>query len=195
MKMYIRKDPSRRAISLGIMASAPPPLSRRRTLTPANRIPSPSIQGGSSAWPVNQLVAAPARNVAVAPKWQPVRGLIAQPIAIVHLDSTGPVSSTPPPHGQLRQRRGRPGAEGTFNEPWGVAVGPDGNGCMSRTPGTTVSRFHRGWPSSVRMWSSFVVDGLVDVFWVPRGIAVEGPGSRFRHDTGKQRVVVIDSQG
>ena len=47
----------------------------------------------------------------------------------------------------------------------------------------------------MRMWSSFVVDGLVDVFWGPRGIAVDGQGRVFVTDTGKQRVVVFDSQG
>jgi len=47
----------------------------------------------------------------------------------------------------------------------------------------------------VRMWSDWLVQGVVDSFWGPRGIAVDSQGHVLVTDTGKQRVVVFDSQG
>ncbi len=45
------------------------------------------------------------------------------------------------------------------------------------------------------MWSEFLVDGVLDSFWGPRGIAVDSQNRVYVTDTGKQRVVVFDNLG
>ncbi|NLC13420.1 MAG: hypothetical protein GX768_05185, partial [Chloroflexi bacterium] len=45
------------------------------------------------------------------------------------------------------------------------------------------------------MWNSFEVVGTMDGFWGPRGITVDKDNRVFVTDTGKQRVVIFDSQG
>lgn len=45
----------------------------------------------------------------------------------------------------------------------------------------------------MRVWSDWLVQGVVDSFWGPRGIAVDSQGHVLVTDTGKQRVVVFDN--
>ena len=83
---------------------------------------------------------------------------------------------------------------GLMNEPWGVAVGPDGNVYVADTWNHRIQVFTPDG-QFLRMWSAFEVNGLPDGFWGPRGIAVDQTGRVFVTDTGKQRVVVFDSNG
>jgi uncharacterized protein (TIGR03663 family) len=88
---------------------------------------------------------------------------------------------------------------GTFNEPWGIAVGPDGSVYVSDTWNHRVQKFTRdGTP--VRMWGQYgqPVAGNVESassFWGPRGIAVDPNGNVLVADTGNKRIVVFDSDG
>lgn len=84
--------------------------------------------------------------------------------------------------------------QGMFNEPWGVAVGPDGNVFVTDTWNQRIQVF-TPQGQFIRMWETFLVDGAVDSFWGPRGIVVDETGRVFVTDTGKQRVVIFDSQG
>ena len=83
---------------------------------------------------------------------------------------------------------------GLMNEPWGVAVGPDGQVYVADTWNHRIQVFTPDG-QFLRMWSTFEVNGLPDGFWGPRGIAVDQTGRVFVTDTGKQRVVVFDSTG
>jgi predicted membrane-bound mannosyltransferase/DNA-binding beta-propeller fold protein YncE len=88
---------------------------------------------------------------------------------------------------------------GTFNEPWGVAVGPDGSVYVSDTWNHRVQKFTEdGEP--VTSWGQYGQPIPEDPasqssFWGPRGIAVDSQGHVFVADTGNKRIAVFDEDG
>jgi len=88
---------------------------------------------------------------------------------------------------------------GTFYEPWGIAVGPDGSVYVTDTWNHRVQKFTKdGKP--VKVWGHYgqpVPDDpeSKSTFWGPRGIAVDSQGRVFVADTGNKRIVIFDSDG
>jgi DNA-binding beta-propeller fold protein YncE len=88
---------------------------------------------------------------------------------------------------------------GTFYEPWGVAVGPDGSVYVTDTWNHRVQKFSRdGRPLTA--WGQYgqPVPDLPESktsFWGPRGIAVDSKGRVLVADTGNKRIVVFDANG
>ncbi len=110
---------------------------------------------------------------------------------ILHLDPEGNLLNA---WGTYANILDGPIADGTFNEPWGVAVGPDGLVYVADTWNHRIQVFQADG-TFVRSWTTFTSNIGPDGFWGPRGIAVSNKGEVFVTDTGKQRVVVFDAMG
>ena len=87
---------------------------------------------------------------------------------------------------------------GTFNQPWAVAVSPEGDFIyVADTWNHRIQKFTAsGTP--VAMWGTPLYDPTsTDPFgiWGPRGIAVDAQGRVFVADTGNKRIVVYDADG
>lgn len=91
-----------------------------------------------------------------------------------------------------------PGAAvgGTFNEPWGVAVGPDGSVYVSDTWNHRIQKFDGGG-KFIKMWGSFGQSSAdtPNALYGPRGISADANGHVYVADTGNKRIVVYDSDG
>ncbi len=83
---------------------------------------------------------------------------------------------------------------GTFYEPWGVAVAPDGSVYVTDTWNHRVEKFTADG-QFVTMWGYFGQAEKPEAFWGPRGIAVDAQGRVFVVDTGNKRVVVFGPNG
>ncbi|MCD4674063.1 MAG: glycosyltransferase family 39 protein [Anaerolineaceae bacterium] len=83
---------------------------------------------------------------------------------------------------------------GTFNEPWGVAVGPDDSIYVADTWNHRVQKFTKEG-KFVTAWGEFGQAENEYAFWGPRDVAVDGEGRVYVTDTGNKRVVVFDADG
>lgn len=83
---------------------------------------------------------------------------------------------------------------GTFYEPWGVALGPDGSVFVTDTWNHRVQRFSAEG-QFITEWGFFGTADSPDGFWGPRGIAVDAQGRVYVADTGNKRIAVFDSNG
>jgi predicted membrane-bound mannosyltransferase/DNA-binding beta-propeller fold protein YncE len=111
---------------------------------------------------------------------------------IQHIDKEGKLIAQWGTFGSVDQGNA-PG--GTFNEPWGVGLGPDGSVYVADTWNHRVQKFTANG-DFVAMWGAPISDPTGAVkFYGPRAIAVDAQGRVFVTDTGNKRVLVFTSDG
>ena len=83
---------------------------------------------------------------------------------------------------------------GTFNEPWGISIGPDESVYVADTWNHRIQKFTPDG-KFITMWGYFGQAEAPEAFWGPRDVAIDSKGQVFVTDTGNKRVVVFDENG
>jgi predicted membrane-bound mannosyltransferase/sugar lactone lactonase YvrE len=110
---------------------------------------------------------------------------------IQHLDREGNPLQTWGSFADLAQGEA-PG--GTFFEPWGLALGPDGSVYVADTWNHRIQKFS---PEGefLDMWGFFGQAERPDAFWGPRDVVVDTDGRVILSDTGNKRIVIFGPNG
>ena len=191
MRLYVRKDVAAKIWNYGVGPAEAPvtvdPYEAGTVMIPADRIfdsdrylpPGLSAPRAIAAGPNEDIYVADSRNH-----------------RILHIDAEGTLLQE---WGTFADNANLDAPVGTFNEPWGVAVGPDGSVYVTDTWNHRVQKFTaEGEP--VTTWGQYGQPFPEDpasksYFWGPRGIAVDSQGHVFIADTGNKRIAVFDEEG
>lgn len=183
MRLYVRKDIAAQIWNYGIAPAAieseADPYEGGYVILNADK-----IVGG-----VGQLNAP--RGIAVAPD-NSLYVADSRNHRILHYSADGELLQT---WGVYADGTLAPAPAGAFNEPWGVAVGPDGSVYVSDTWNHRIQKFTaEGRP--LLSWGTFGFSSESKLnFYGPRGVEVSADGKVFVADTGNKRIVVFDSNG
>ncbi len=186
MRLYVRKDVVESLWNYGaapsVEALLPDPFEDKgRSLTAEITYGSPGSEPGQFQRP-RDLVVAPDGSLYVVDT---------DNHRIQHLSDSGEVSAGWGSFGDVTTGLA-PG--GTFNQPWGIALGPDGSVYVADTWNHRVQKFSAEG-EFLTMWGAFGQAETPTAFWGPRDLAVTADGKVMVTDTGNKRVVVFDEQG
>lgn len=186
MRLYIRQDVAAQIWNYGI---APSPQEIIQDPTEGKYIPLAAdlILDATQANPV--LLNAP-RSLAFA-KDGTFYVADSRSHRILHLDSQGNILHQ---WGSFADGINVPIGPGTFNEPWGIAVGPDGSVYVTDTWNHRIQKFTADG-RFIKTWGTFGQGETPESFYGPRGLAVDAKGRVYVTDTGNKRVVVFDADG
>ncbi|MBE0672301.1 MAG: TIGR03663 family protein [Anaerolineales bacterium] len=110
---------------------------------------------------------------------------------VLHLDMEG---NTLQEWGSFADGINTPIGDGTFNEPWGIATGPDGSVYVTDTWNHRIQKFTASG-RFIKAWGTFGQGETPESFYGPRGLAVDAEGRVYVTDTGNKRIVVFDADG
>lgn len=110
---------------------------------------------------------------------------------VLHLDLQGNVLHS---WGTYADGVNVPIGDGTFNEPWGIAVAPDGSVYVADTWNHRIEKF-TAEGRFLKAWGTFGQGEAPDSFYGPRGLAVDSEGRVYVTDTGNKRIVIFDADG
>ncbi|MDD2922431.1 MAG: TIGR03663 family protein [Anaerolineales bacterium] len=110
---------------------------------------------------------------------------------VLHVDMEGKVLHQ---WGTFADGVSTPVGAGTFNEPWGVAVAPDGSVYVTDTWNHRIEKFTADG-KFLTAWGIFGQGETPEALYGPRGLAVDSKGRVYVTDTGNKRVVVFDANG
>ncbi|GAB4539542.1 MAG: hypothetical protein Fur002_04890 [Anaerolineales bacterium] len=110
---------------------------------------------------------------------------------VLHVDAQGKVLHQ---WGRFADGVNVPVEDGTFNEPWGIAVSSDSFVYVTDTWNHRIEKFD-GQGNFIMAWGIFGQGETPQSFYGPRGLAVDLKGRVYVADTGNKRVVVFDSNG
>ena len=188
MRLYVRKDVAATIWQYGIAPTALEPItfedpyaSQMITLAAEQVIGEPGTEPGQFSHP-RGLAVAPDGSVFVADTLNH---------RLQHLTSSGEVISV---WGRFADLSAGEAPGGTFNEPWGVAVAPDGTVYVADTWNHRIQHFNQDG-EFLNMFGHFGQADTPDAFWGPRAVAIDSAGRIFVSDTGNKRIVIFDAQG
>jgi len=185
MRMYIRQDVAAQIWNYGV---APTPLETVKDPTEGKYVVLASdLIFNASA---NQIPLNAPRSLAFA-KDGSVYVADSRNHRVVHLDMQGNVLNQ---WGTFADGANTPVADGTLNEPWGIAVGPDGSVYVTDTWNHRIEKFS-ATGRFIKAWGIFGQAETPESFYGPRGLAVDAEGRVYVTDTGNKRIVVFDSNG
>ncbi len=186
MRLYIRKDVAQQIWNYGVAPSGESavedPTEGKYTV-----ISSDLIFDGTLAEPI--ILNAP-RALAFAPNGT-FYVADSRNHRILHIDQQGKILHQ---WGTYVDGVSVPVGDGTFNEPWGIAVGPDGSVYVADTWNHRIEKF-TAEGRFLKAWGSFGQGNEAALFYGPRGLAVDSEGRVYVTDTGNKRIVIFDKDG
>ncbi|MDD5467136.1 MAG: TIGR03663 family protein [Anaerolineales bacterium] len=186
MRLYIRKDMAAKIWNYGAPAAeeavlADPYEGKELLVSVDKIIGSPGSEPGQFQAPHDLAIAADGSLFVVD----------TQNHRIQHLDAAGQVIDV---WGSFSDNNLAPAPGGTFNQPWGIALGEDGAVYVADTWNHRIQKF-TAQGEFLTMWGYFGQAETPDALWGPRDIAVDGQNRVYVTDTGNKRVVVYTSEG
>jgi len=186
MRLYVRKDIVNQLWNYGAVPSeaavvADPYEGKKISLSPDNVLGTQGSDPGKFQKP---------RNLAVA-KDGTLYVADTENHRIQHIKTDGTVLQV---WGSFADASKGAAPGGTFYEPWGIAVGPDGSVFVADTWNHRVQKFSASG-QFITMWGTFGQAETPTAFWGPRGLAFDSKGHLFVTDTGNKRVVIFDTDG
>jgi uncharacterized protein (TIGR03663 family) len=186
MRMYVRKDIAAKLWNYGIGPSAEEvvadPYEGKETPLNADIVLGETGQAPGQFNRPRDLVVAPDGSLYVADT---------DNNRIQHIARDGSVLQVWGSFADISQGEA-PGS--TFNQPWGIALGPDGSVYVADLWNNRIQKF-TAEGEFVNMWGYFGQAETPTAFWGPRDVAVDSQGRLLVSDTGNKRIVIFDGDG
>lgn len=187
MRLYIRKDMVSKIWNYGAAPVAQAPIEKDPYIEGMKKF-SPDLVIGSMGSEPGQLQKP--RGIAVAPDGT-IYVADSGNHRIQHFSTDGKILQS---WGKFADISAGEAPGGTFNEPWGIAIGKDGSVYVTDTWNHRIQKFTADG-QFVKMWGYFGQGEAPEAFWGPRGLAVDSQGRVYVTDTGNKRVVVFSPNG